>query len=347
MSSLIGEGGTGKTALRYAQYLSLAIGRSLLGDHVYVRSRVLIISLEDDADELRRRIAAVLLHYGIAREELDGWLFLAALRRGDKLMVLDKGGRPVAGALAAKLERVIVEQRIDLVALDPFIKTHSVGENDNNAIDAVVDALTDLAVEHDIAIDAPHHMGKGPADPGNANRGRGASSMKDAARLVHTLTPMSRKEAEALGVDECDRRRLIRMDSGKVNITPAAIGARWFRLVGVPLDNATELYPEGDVVQTVEPWEPTGLSAEDINAVLAKIAAGAPNGERYSDAAAAGARAAWRVIVQHNPAVNEMAARGMIKQWVDAGWLVVEEYDSPAARRKVKGLRVDTKEVPL
>src|SRR5262245_56849155 len=53
MSSVLGEGAVGKTALRYAQYLSLVIGRSLTGDHVFLRCRVMIISLEDDINELR------------------------------------------------------------------------------------------------------------------------------------------------------------------------------------------------------------------------------------------------------------------------------------------------------
>src|SRR5437762_1102867 len=56
VSSLIGEGGTGKTALRYAQLMSLATKRPLTGEHVFQRSRVLILSLEDDADELDRRL---------------------------------------------------------------------------------------------------------------------------------------------------------------------------------------------------------------------------------------------------------------------------------------------------
>jgi hypothetical protein len=80
MSSLFGDGGVGKTALRYAQLLSLAIGRSLTGDHVFQRCRVLIISLEDDAEELRRRIAALCLHYNIPRAELKAGCFFP--RRG-------------------------------------------------------------------------------------------------------------------------------------------------------------------------------------------------------------------------------------------------------------------------
>ena len=60
ISSLIAEGGVGKTALRYAQLIALAIGRSLTGEHVWQRCRVIIVSLEDSDDELDRRICAVL-----------------------------------------------------------------------------------------------------------------------------------------------------------------------------------------------------------------------------------------------------------------------------------------------
>jgi RecA-family ATPase len=222
MSSLLGEGGVGKTAVRYAQLLSLAIGRSITGDYVFQRCRVLIVSLEDDADELRRRILAVALHHGIDRALLKGWLFLSAPGAGGgKLMTLDKRGQLARGALADKLEAVITARKIDIVSIDPFVKTHSVDENANSAIDDVVQVLTDLGAKYDIAVDAPHHISKGPADPGNANRGRGASAMKDAARLVYTLMPMSIEDAEDFGVSEEQRRQLIRMGSGKVNITKA------------------------------------------------------------------------------------------------------------------------------
>src|SRR5215813_3465674 len=39
VSSLVGAGGVGKTALRYAQYVSGAINRSLTGDFVFKRFR--------------------------------------------------------------------------------------------------------------------------------------------------------------------------------------------------------------------------------------------------------------------------------------------------------------------
>lgn len=278
VSSLLADGGVGKTALRYAQLLSLAIGRSLTGEHVFQRCRVLIVSLEDDTDELRRRILAVMLRYDVSREAVRGWLFLAAPDRTAGKLMIERDGEIVRSGLADTIEAVVTRRNIDIVSLDPFVKSHGVDENSNHAIDAVIQLLADLASKHDIAVDVPHHTSKGLAEPGNANRGRGASAMKDGARLVYTLTPMSSDEAQTLGISDGDRRFLIRMDGGKVNITPPLTHAKWFRLVGVPLGNRSELYPNGDEVQTVESWQPPetwgNLSTSLLNQILDAIDAG-------------------------------------------------------------------------
>lgn len=351
VSSVIADGGTGKSALRMAQLLSLATGRALTGEHVFVRSRVLIVSLEDDADELRRRLKAACLHYRIERSDLKGWLFLSAPgRAGGKIMTTDQHGRPVIGDLATKLANTVKARQIDVVSLDPFVKAHSVEENSNSLIDEVVQVLSDLAGEFDIAVDVPHHTSKGPADPGNPNRGRGASSMKDAGRLVYTLTTMSPEEAQALGLSEADRRGLIRMDSAKVNIAPPTVDAKWFRIVGVDIGNATELYPNGDQVQTVEPWSPPdtfeGLSTVLLNQILTDIEAGTPDGNRYTDAPKAFDRAAWRVIVKHCPDKTEAAARKIIKTWTMSGLLIRKSYENPATRKVVSGFWIDPTKRP-
>ncbi len=345
MSSLLGAGGVGKSALRYAQLLSLATGRSLVGDHVFQRCRVLIVSLEDDADELRRRILAASLYHGIDRGELKDWLFLSAPgAAGGKLMNVDKSGRLVRGALADKLEAVVAARNIDIVSLDPFVKAHSVEENDNSAIDDVVQILTDLGAKYDIATDAPHHISKGLADPGNANRGRGASAMKDAMRLVYTLTTMSTEEAEAFDVSEEARHQFVRMDSGKVNITKHLSAARWYRIIGVSLDNGSDLYPSGDEVQTVEQWHPPtawdGVDDDLTRRILAAIDDGLPDGNRYTDAPRAGGREAWRVVQQHMPDKPEAPARELVKTWVRNGTLEVYDYTNPSTRKAVKGLRL-------
>lgn len=205
-------------------------------------------------------------------------------------------------------------------------------------------------METGCAIDAPHHVSKGPSDPGNADKGRGASAMKDAARLVYSLTPMSLEEAQTFGIGESERRHLVRLDSAKVNICPPAADAKWYQLVGVKLGNATEAYPAGDEVQAIEIWTPpnvwAGLTHDTLNQILTDIEAGLPDGNRYSDAPKVDDRAAWRVVVKHYPDKSEGEARQVIKTWVKNGVLLRADYENPITRKPVKGLRVDSTKRP-
>jgi hypothetical protein len=356
LSSIIGSGGVGKTALRYAQALSLATGRNLTDEFIFQRCRVQIVSLEDDANELRRRIRAACLHHKIPLSELDGWLFLAAPgAKGGKLLEMVRG-RVVVGKLGANLEAAIITHKIDLVMLDPFVKTHSIEENLNSAIDDVAQILTDLATKHNIAVDAPHHVRKGQMEAGDADAGRGASALNNAARLVYTCLQMTEEEARAFDISQEDRRDYIRVDSGKVNIARASRNARWFHLVNVPLDNETAQYPGGDQVQTVEPWKPPdawiGTTSMGLNAVLTDIARGPvdangkPTGRRYSEHPSATGRAVWPVVQKHYPAKTEAQCKEIIRRWMEEGLLYPDEYDDPIDYKKRNGLYVDDSKRP-
>ena len=320
----------------------------LTDERVFKRSRVLLLSFEDDADELRRRIGAAKKHYGIADAELDGWFYFAALGRVDgKIALLDSFSQQVVpGSLVRNLSRLIGELHLDLVAFDPFIKCHSVAENDNTGMDAVMEILTDLAKKHNIATDSIAHNNKSLAEPGDANRLRGASAQKDAARLVHTLTAMSKEEAERFGIGEQERSACVRFDRAKANYGKA-VDAKWFKLVGVRLGNCKvdPAYPEGDEVQVAVSWSPPDLwrdlTAPVANRILDKIDAGLPDGNRYSNHHSAKERAAWRVVAKSAPTKTEAQARLIIAAWVKSGVLVVEEYQSPTTFKMVNGLRVD------
>lgn len=351
LSSLIADGGVGKTALRLAQLISLAVRRSLTGEHVFERCRVLVVSLEDDRDELRRRVHAVMLHYGISPKDVEGWLFLAA-PKGLKLAKMHTGS-PQADSLEKLLRKEIQGRKLDVVCLDPFVKSHSMVENDNNAIDFVCTILATLAIEYNCAIDSPHHTNKGLAVAGDANKGRGASSMKDAGRLVYTLTPMTEDEARNFGITEAERRSLVRLDSGKVNITPPSNRATWFKLIGVPLGNATAAYPNGDEVQTVQRWElPNiwkGLETDTLNRILDDIEAGdgLSEGVRYSSLGREDMeRAAWRVVQKYASERTPEQCQPIITAWVRTGLLISKDYEDPTQRKPRKGLFVDATKRP-
>jgi hypothetical protein len=205
--------------------------------------------------------------------------------------------------------------------------------------------------EFDIAVDAPHHSRKGVAAPGDPDMGRGASSIRDAGRLVYTLTPMSEDEAKQFNIEQGNRRSFVRLDSAKVNITRPASTATWFKLVSVNLGNATADYPGGDEVQTVEPWTPpdtwAGLSSVTLNAALTDIETGMPNGQRYSDSATAGpAKTAWRVLAKHCPNHTEAQCKEIIGIWIRNGVLYREAYEDPTDRKTRQGLRLDPAKRP-
>jgi hypothetical protein len=349
ISSVVAAGGGGKTALRTLQFISLATGRELCGQHVFRRGRVLVISLEDDRNEMERRITATLKHNNISRSELKGWLFYATPRLAKLAIRKGKFDR-IAGPLEAQIRAAIERRKPDLISFDPFIKTHSLEENDSGDMDFVCALLTNLGNEFNIAVDSPHHVHKGTITPGDADSGRGSSGIRDAGRLVYTLATMSEVEAKQFNIPIDTRWQYVRLDSAKVNIAPPAGKATWFKLVGVPIGNATEEYPSGDTVQVVEPWTPpvlmSDIEVKTINWILDAIGKGMPNGQRYSAASSATTRAAWKKVQDYCPDKGEGQCREIIKAWVKTGLLCTRDYDDPVRRDTQEGLFVDDEKRP-
>jgi hypothetical protein len=349
VSSVVAGGGVGKTALRLLQYVALAIGRPLAGQHIFRRSRVLIISLEDNRAEMERRIKAILIHYRIDRSELKGWLFCAC----PTLVKLAecKNRAPIAGPLEMQIRDAIDRRKPDLVALDPFVKTHSLEENDAGQMDFVCSLLARMAVERNIAVDAPHHVHKGQIVPGDADSGRGSSGIKDAGRLVYTLCPMAIEEAEAFGIKQSDRLQYVRLDAAKVNIAIKAGDAVWFRLVSVAIGNSTATYPSGDHIQVAEPWKPptafAGVAEAMVNLILNDIGKGPDSDHRYSNAPAADEdKQVWRVVKEHCPDKSEAQCRRVVAAWIESGMLYTKKYRDPTRRRQVGGLYVNNDKRP-
>ena len=167
---------------------------------------------------------------------------------------------------------------------------------------------------------------------------------------TYTLTPLTPEEAQTFGLSEADRRFLVRYDSAKVNIAPPSIDAKWFRIVGMPLGNFTDTYPAGDNIQTVEPWSPPdlwiGTDSHLLNRILDAIEHGMENGQRYTTANAATARAAWPVVQAALPDKNKDQCRAMLAAWVKNGTLTTENYDDPVDRKTRAGLRVTPSKRP-
>jgi hypothetical protein len=342
ISSLVAAGGVGKSALRLLQFISLATGRELAGQHAFKRCRVLLISLEDNYWELQRRIKAVLDYHKIPRSELKEWLFCST-PIGVRLAEARGKARGV-GPLDHQIRGTVAHFKPSIVGIDPFVKLHALNENDSGDMNFVCDLLSRLAVQNNIAVDIPHHVHKGTVAAGDADAGRGSGAIRDAGRLTYTLTPMTSEEAEAFGVNPEERFNFVRLDAAKVNITPRGDKAAWFHLAGQLIGNATTDYPKGDNIQVAEPWNPpdtwAGLDNRTLNIILDAIDKGMADGERFSASPAARTRHAWRVVQQFAQNKTDKQCREIIAKWVKTGLLVEEEYHSPTRHEDQKGLRV-------
>jgi hypothetical protein len=138
--------------------------------------------------------------------------------------------------------------------------------------------------------------------------------------------------------------------SAWINLVRSTRLTKWFELVGVPLGNGNELYPNGDNVQTVKVWTPPDAWADfDVdlqNAILDEIEQGMSNGQRFSNAAKADTRAAWRVVTKHCPDKTKEQAREILGTWVRSGVLYEATYNDPIERKERTGLRLASSKRP-
>jgi hypothetical protein len=213
-----------------------------------------------------------------------------------------------------------------------------------------------MGIEFNIAVDSPHHVHKGQVMPGDADSGRGSSGIRDAGRLVYTLTPMSEADAKIFNINLENRFSYVRLDSAKVNLAVRSGKAEWFHITGQPIGNSTDEYPNGDTIQVVEPWAPPDAwkdtTTQGLNAILNDIDRGVtdengnPNGQRYSNAPNATDRAVWPVVQKHYPQKTEGECREIIHTWLNTKLLYPKEYDDPVEYKPRKGLRVDNAKRP-
>ena len=131
-----------------------------------------------------------------------------------------KNGTIIHTPVVDAVKREIITNNIDAMIVDPFITSHRVTENDNNAIDLVVkQGWIPIADQTNCAVDLVHHSRKTGGNETTTEDSRGASALVYAARSARTLNVMTKEEAANAGIDE-HRSRYFRIDNGKQNYAP-------------------------------------------------------------------------------------------------------------------------------
>ena len=267
-------GAGGKSTMSIAEGLAIASGKPLLGARVPYPMRPLLINLEDRRDVINKRVAAAMRHYGLTPADIGGRLFIMA--KGDLKARVGPKVSPVAtAAFVNALTQFIKDEKIDVVSIDPFIRTHMEAENDTTAMQRVVEVFEDIAFTCDCAISLWHHNRKSNGGDVTVDSARGASSFVDACRSVRMLERMSAQEAKNMGVK--NRNPIFKSFSGKLNYAPMAEICDWFKIENVPLLNGEGPARIGDYIGVVTKWRiPTTseLTTEQLKEICAVLANG-------------------------------------------------------------------------
>jgi hypothetical protein len=344
LTVISGAGAAGKSSLMIAWSAALTVGCAFRHLRARGQVRVATYNVEDDEHEQKRRFSAMFKRLGLDASAFGDRLAILGPRGIGTLLTVARDGSVVLNTMVMDdLETFVAEFRPDVLILDPFVELHGAEENDNTAVRAVLARFRAMAHEHDMAIVLLHHSRKGYGEPGDPDTLRGASSIVGAARVVLTLTVMSKDEAKAFNLPEKSRRNYFRMDGAKSNYAPID-ETEWFERQEITLDNGGD-GELADRVAVAWPWQPPSIWEHDptvLTDVLKAIDQGPSPGTFYAPTRRGAANARWvgNVIVAKLE-TSEEQAKQMIKAWLDTGLLISGNYHDASQRKELPCVRVD------
>lgn len=290
LSMLVAPGAAGKSL--WALHVGAAValggisreGGNPLGVNVRERGRVLFLGYEDRLNDLHRRTTAFCLQHGVDPAMLRANLTGFDVSKG-RVLIAERDGRNGRriGPGYRELVDAIKGGGYDFIVADPLVKFHSLNENDNGEMNFACDLLRDMALETKAAVLTTHHTGKlkdGPESiAGDADAGRGASALRDAVRILLTISMLDAKTAGQNNIPEGERWRYFRVDDGKINHGPRSGGPSWFCKASITIPNG-ESAPAIVPVSFGASPEAIRLQHDIFNFILKRGPEGVPASER-------------------------------------------------------------------
>ena len=207
----VAPGGTGKSWFLTQLGASVATGLTLAGVwEVGTTGSVLMLSAEDDEDQLHRRLARLIEQLGAdatpdviarLREKL---IIVPRVGEDNLLTSTDPDTREVGMTLLLQRLIAAAEQIPDLVLIiiDPASRFRGGNENAAEDVTRFIEALERLARATGATVLVAHHANKGAfqATEQNQSASRGSSALTDGARWQFNLMTFSEKEAQKYGI---------------------------------------------------------------------------------------------------------------------------------------------------
>jgi hypothetical protein len=256
VGTTIAASDVGKTSLVLTEFVAMASGMPLLGVYFKGPLKVWYWNGEDPREEVERRVLAICKHYRVEPEPILGRLFLDSGREM-KLVVAEavRGGLTITVPVKNALIKALIDNKIDVLGIDPFVKTHRVSENDNALMDAVVTTFAEIAEDANCAVELVQHTRKMGGNEVTIDDGRGAGSIVAATRVGRVLNRMAKTDGDQIDIPENQRRFYVRVDMARSSMARPE-GAKWVKLVNVGLGNfGPEPEDDEDHVQVATPWK--------------------------------------------------------------------------------------------
>lgn len=339
ISVVASAGGIGKTSNAIVEALSICTGQKLLDVDVKEPCNVWIINLEDPLEELQKRTLAAMKHYSINKDQIDGKLFVDGEDTiSFKVANESRDGIKLEADTVKLIIKKIIEKNIGVVIIDPFVSTHTVNENNNASIQAVVAEFRRIARETNSSICLVHHVRKGNGENVSVDSIRGANALIGAARAVRVMSRLCEKEASRLGISTKEAKTIFKIEDGKANLAPPLEDSIYRKMIGVKIDNGEYI---GVAVEYSLPDSFDNMTTSVINEILDRIDRGV-DGCKYTASRASKDR--WvGLAFKDIDAVNwkpksDNEIKVIVKTWLRNGLLVEEEYYDNKHRKTKKGL---------
>ncbi|WP_376988996.1 AAA family ATPase [Bosea sp. R86505] len=275
LSLTVANGGVGKSSLCVAEAVTMASGE-YLSSGIKCDIRVWLVNVEDDIDEIDRRIQAVKDNYFINDEMLKGKLFVNSVVRPQvSIASSSKEGTKVQTTTVDQFVKQIHDNKIDLVFIDPFVATHSVSENDNMAIDEVARQWIEIARKTNCAVHIVHHARKVDGGEVDAESARGAVSLHDACRYMRTLNRIKSEQNVKQGF--LANQNIVKIDIRKSNYSKLE-DSSYIELASCTIANGDEVGYVLPVERSARPASPKSSPKSSTNptgSVAAQAAASA------------------------------------------------------------------------
>jgi RecA-family ATPase len=201
IAALIAAGGTGKSYMAIHMAASAAAGAIFLDQFLSEKPiKVVLISGEDDRNELNRRLCAVTKNFSASHQSLiDNNLSIVDFSSSVELFTNKINyGETTITETPAKLIKMIQDKlgdEVGLIIIDPVSRFRGGEENSAPDTTRFVQTVQLLSEQLNATVLLVHHVNKNARTNGTGqNNARGSSALVDGVRLVMELNALSDKE---------------------------------------------------------------------------------------------------------------------------------------------------------